>query len=182
RSNREEKQSASVMLKSNDGWQQQGAGAKKGTRPSSSAPAVREIDVEGLKKLLALDEKRPRPLLINFWATWCEPCRAEFPDMVKIDDDYRSRGLQLIAVSIDDVSEINTSVPKFLEEMRASMPVYLLNTLEPEAAITYVDPQWSGSLPATFLYDAKGKIVFKHVGRIKPLELRAAIDKVLSDK
>src|SRR5918912_2067253 len=90
------------------------ADGKAGT--SAQAPAVREIDVEGLKKLLEVDEKGGRPLLVNFWATWCEPCRAEFPDLIKIDDEYRSRGLDFIAISIDDVSEINTTVPKFLKE------------------------------------------------------------------
>ncbi len=149
---------------------------------SQQAPAVREIDVEGLKKLVARDGNKPRPLLISFWATWCEPCRAEFPDLVKIDAEFRPRGLDFIAVSIDDVSEINTTVPKFLKEMRARMPAYLLNTLEPEAAIQFVDPQWSGSLPATFLYDAKGKLVFKHLGRINTDELRTAIKTVISDK
>ena len=143
---------------------------------------VREIDVEGLKKLLARDGKQARPLLINFWATWCEPCRAEFPDLVKIDNEYRGRNLDFVIVSIDDVSEINTSVPGFLKEMRATMPAYLLNTLEPEAAINYVDPKWGGSLPATFLYDAQGKVVFKHMGRINADELRSAIKAVISDK
>lgn len=160
--------------------QQQQSGAKSGAQ--TKAPVVREIDVAGLKKLLAREGKAARPLLLNFWATWCEPCRAEFPDLVKIDDEYRSRGLDFIAVSIDDVSEIKTTVPRFLEEMRATMPAYLLNTPEPDAAIAYVDAQWSGSLPATFLYDAQGKVVFRHLGRIKPDELRAAIRTVISDK
>jgi thiol-disulfide isomerase/thioredoxin len=158
----------------------QQSGVKKGAEPS--APMVREIDVEGLKKLLARDGKQARPLLINFWATWCEPCRAEFPDLVKIDNEYRGRNLDFVIVSIDDVSEINTSVPGFLKEMRATMPAYLLNTLEPEAAINYVDPKWGGSLPATFLYDAQGKVVFKHMGRINADELRSAIKAVISDK
>lgn len=162
--------------------QQQKAGAKRSAAASSSAPAVREIDVEGLKKLLAREGKNGRPLLVNFWATWCEPCRAEFPDLVKIDEEYRKRGLEFIAVSIDDVSEIGTTVPRFLKEMRASMPSYLLNTPEPEAAIQFVDPRWSGSLPATFLYDAQGKVVFRHLGRIKPDELRAAINTVINEK
>jgi thiol-disulfide isomerase/thioredoxin len=148
----------------------------------ASAPTVREIDVEGLKKLLARDGNPGRPLLVNFWATWCEPCRAEFPDLVKINNEYRGRGLDFIAVSIDDVSEINTTVPRFLKDVRANMPAYLLNTLEPEAAINYVDPQWGGSLPATFLYDARGKVVFKHMGRIKPDELRTAIKAVITNK
>lgn len=180
RPNEEENERASVIVESYRVLQRRQAGAK--SRARSRARVVREVDVEGLKKLLERDGKEARPLLLNFWATWCEPCRAEFPDLVKIDGDYRKRGLNFIAVSIDDVSEINTTVPKFLKEMRALMPVYLLNTLEPEAAIQFVDPQWSGSLPATFLYDAQGKLVFKHMGRIKPLELRAAIKTVISDK
>ena len=164
--------------------QQDGAGSKQQSGAQKSEPAkpivVREIDVAGLKRLLERKgQTPPRPLLINFWATWCEPCRAEFPDLVQIDKEYRARGLDFIAVSIDEATEMTTTVPRFLQEMRAEMPAYLLNTPEPEAAIFAVDPQWSGSLPATFLYDAQGRIVFKHLGRIKPEELRAAINKVI---
>jgi hypothetical protein len=62
--------------------------------------------------------------------------------------------------------------------MRAGMPAYLLNTNnEPEAAISAVDPTWQGELPATFLFDARGQIVFKHTGRIKTDEVRVAIEK-----
>lgn len=149
---------------------------------TSPAPVVREIDFAGLKKLLSREANPRRPLLVNFWATWCEPCRAEFPDLVKIDSEYRGRGLEFITISIDEVSEINSTVPRFLKEMRASMPAYLLNTLEQDAAIEFVDPQWAGSLPATFLYDAEGKVIFKHMGRIKPDELRAALKTVISEK
>jgi thiol-disulfide isomerase/thioredoxin len=165
------------------GWNLEPVTYQKSGGQQASVPAVREIDVEGLKKLLARGGKGGgRPLLVNFWATWCEPCRVEFPDLVKIDNEYRARGLDFIAISIDDISEINTTVPRFLKDVRATMPAYLLNTLEPEAAINYVDPQWGGSLPATFLYDAQGKVVFKHMGRIKPDELRAAIKAVMSDR
>ena len=57
------------------------------------------------------------------------------------------------------------------------MPVVLLTVNDPEPAIHLVDPTWQGDMPATFLYDKEGKIVFKHFGKIKPDELRAAIDK-----
>jgi thiol-disulfide isomerase/thioredoxin len=161
---------------------QKAGGQNKRAGTTASAVVVREVDVVGLKKLLSREGKNGRPLLVNFWATWCEPCRAEFPDLVKIDDEYRGRGLEFIAVSLDEVSEINTTVPQFLKEMRARMPAYLLNTTEPEAAIQFVDPRWSGTLPATFLFDAQGKVVFNHKGRIKPDELRSAINTVISDK
>lgn len=138
---------------------------------------VRVIDLDGLKKLLQRDSKDTRPLLINFWATWCDPCREEFPDLVMVDKDYRNKGLNFIAISLDDVNDIKTAVPKFLTEMKAEMPVVLLNVNDPEPAIKAVDATWDGQLPATFLYDKDGKIVFKHFGKIQPDELRAAIDK-----
>lgn len=164
------------------------AKSKQPTAPQASRTntptnklVVREIDAAGLTKLLARDSAQPRPLLVNFWATWCGPCREEFPDLVRIDEQYRPRGLEFITVSLDEVTEINTTVPQFLQEMRAgALPAYLLHAAEPEEAINAVDTSWDGQLPATFLYDARGKLIFKHMGRIKPAELRAAIEKVMS--
>jgi hypothetical protein len=66
--------------------------------------------------------------------------------------------------------------------MKATMSVVLLNVNDPEPAIHTVDPNWQGDMPATFLYDRDGKVVFKHFGRIKPDELRAAIDKEVGSK
>lgn len=150
---------------------------------SATAPEVRQIDLEGLKKLLQRDPKDTRPLLVNFWATWCDPCREEFPDLVKLDEDYRSKNLNFVSVSLDDVTDITTEVPKFLNQMKAAMPVVLLDVKDPEPAIKFVDPTWDGQMPATFLYDKDGKIVYKHFGRINANELRAAVDKqVTSNK
>ena len=145
------------------------------------APAVVAVDAEGLQALLKRDDaKSAKPLLVNYWATWCDPCRDEFPDLVKIDAEYRPKGLAFIAVTLDDLADIKTGVPKFLRQMHAQMPVYLLNLSDPEPAIRVVDPKWGGALPATFLYNAKGEVVYKSLGRIKVEELRAAIDKVMS--
>jgi len=143
---------------------------------------VREIDLDGLKKILGRDPKDPRPLLINFWATWCDGCREEFPDLVKIDNDYRDKGLNFVSVSLDEVSDIKTEVPKFLKSMNARMNVVLLNVKDPEPAIHAVDATWDGALPATYLYDKDGKVVFKYFGAIKPAELRSAIDRQLGSK
>src|SRR5713226_3799086 len=141
---------------------------------------VREIDLDGLKKILQRDPKDTRPLLVNFWATWCDPCREEFPDLVKVDADYPAKRLNFVAVSLDDITDIKTAVPKFLKEMNATMPVVLLNVNDPEPAIHAVDEKWDGQLPATFLFDKDGKVVFKHFGRIQADELRGAIDKAVS--
>lgn len=143
---------------------------------------VREINLEGLQRLLGRKGQPARPLLVNFWATWCEPCRDEFPDLVQIDKEYRARGLEFVTVSLDDVAEIKTTVPQFLREMRATMPTYLLNVPDPEPAIKWVDAEWGGGLPATYLYDAQGQLVFKHNGRVRAEELRPALDKVTGGK
>ncbi|HEX8131655.1 MAG TPA: TlpA disulfide reductase family protein [Pyrinomonadaceae bacterium] len=160
------------------------ATAKRGRTGEAALMRVTEIDGAGLKNLLQRgDAQTARPLLINFWATWCIPCRKEFPDLVKIDADYRGRGLEFVLVSADDVSDIKTTVPKFLREMRAtSIPAYLLNATETEAAIAQVDPTWGGELPATFLFDRQGKLAYKHFGIIKDAELRAEIEKVMSNE
>jgi thiol-disulfide isomerase/thioredoxin len=143
-------------------------------------PVARAINAEEMRTLLKRDGNHP--LLVNYWATWCDPCRDEFPDLVKIDKDYRARGLDFIAITLDDMADINTAVPKFLREMKATMPVYLLNVADPEPAITAVDREWGGALPATFLYNNKGEVVYKHFGRIKADELRAAIEKLVGSK
>jgi thiol-disulfide isomerase/thioredoxin len=145
-------------------------------------PVVKEINAEGLKKLLQRDASDPRPLLINFWATWCGPCREEFPDLVRIDNDYRKRNLDFVIVSLDDPLAIKTTVPRFLQRMRARMPAYLLNEMEPNAAINAVDPEWAGGMPATFLLDRNGQVVYKHLGPVKPEELRREIEKVMSNE
>ncbi len=171
--------SLSIILLSNFAASAQSRKRKSG---AAKSPAVKEINVESLTSLLKRDSAPPRPLLVNFWATWCDPCREEFPDLVKIDQQYRPQGLDFIAVSLDDLADIKTEVPKFLREMRATMPAYLLNVPDPEMAINAVDPKWSGALPATFLYDAQGAVVFKHFGRVNAVELRAAIEKLVSNR
>ena len=148
-----------------------------GAKPPAPPTVVSPIDTDALKGLLS--QQRQKPLLVNFWATFCDPCRDEFPDLVKIDKDYGSQSLEFFTVSLDDMSDINTEVPKFLDTMKAKMPAYLLNVNDPEPAINAVDKMWRGDLPATFLYNEKGEVVYKHIGRVNIAELREAIDKVV---
>ncbi|HEX8293995.1 MAG TPA: TlpA disulfide reductase family protein, partial [Pyrinomonadaceae bacterium] len=149
----------------------------------ASPPKVTEIDEAALKSLLGAGAGRTRPLLVNFWATWCVPCREEFPDLVKIRRQYTAEQLDFILVSLDDPSDIDKAVPEFLSEARATaFPSYLLHAADESVAINVVDQTWSGELPATFLYDRSGNVAFKHKGRVKPAELRAALDAALKDR
>jgi thiol-disulfide isomerase/thioredoxin len=149
----------------------------RAAKPQAPLPVVSAIDTEALKGLIT--QQRQRPLLVNFWATFCDPCRDEFPDLVKIDKDYRPNSLDFVTVSLDDIDQIKTDVPKFLSSMKATMPAYLLNTTDPEPAINFIDRRWQGDLPATYLYNEKGEVVYKHIGRVNTAELREAIEKAV---
>ena len=157
--------------------QKSGRTAKLASSPATASVKIETIDTDGLKALIT--KQKEKPLLVNFWATWCIPCREEFPDLVKLDGEFRPKALNFVTVSLDDVSEIKTGVPKFLTEMKATMPTYLLDVKDPEPAINAVDPKWQGDLPATFLYNEKGEVVFKHFGRVNTAELREAIAKLV---
>ncbi len=137
---------------------------------------VTQIDIEGLKKLIKPNGK---PLLINFWATWCDPCREEFPDLVKVHAAYRGK-IDFITVSLDDLADIAGGVPKFLAEMKAEMPAYLLHTPDESAAIAMVSKDWNGNLPMTILITASGDVAYVRKGKIRYEAVTVEIDKTLA--
>lgn len=143
---------------------------------ASSLPRVKQIDIEGLRKLL---KPNGRPLLVNFWATWCDPCREEFPDLVRIDDEFRGK-IDFVTVSLDDLAEINAGVPRFLREMNSNIPAYLLRTPDESAAISMVSKDWSGNLPLTILFAADGNIAYQRMGRLKHAVAKVEIERVLT--
>ena len=139
-------------------------------------PKITRIDGEALKELLKPEGK---PRLINFWATWCDPCREEFPDLVKLDIEFKSR-IDFLTVSLDDLAEIDRDVPVFLQSMKAEMPPYLLKTPEEDAAISAVSKDWKGGLPYTILIAPDGTRVYFKQGKIKIPEMRAQINALLA--
>jgi thiol-disulfide isomerase/thioredoxin len=120
-----------------------------------------------------------RPLLVNFWATWCEPCREEFPDLVKIDADYKGK-IDVVTISLDFIEDIETNVPKFLAEMKAEMPAYLLVSADESAIIGSIRKDWNGGLPFTVIYGADGQATYFKEGKFKTDILRAEIEKVVN--
>ena len=141
-------------------------------------PKVTAVNTIALTNLLKREGENAKPLLINFWATWCDPCREEFPDLVKLDTAYRGK-IDFITVSLDDLADINTLVPKFLTEVKAQMPAYLLKTADESAAITMVAKDWSGNLPMTVLFAPSGETAYVRMGKVKYDTVTAEIDKIL---
>lgn len=145
-------------------------------RPTTNlaAPDVIQIDDAGLRALL---KPNGRPRLINFWATWCGPCREEFPDLVQIAAKYKDK-IDVVTVSWDEPSEIDGAVPQFLGEMQSDSPAYLLKTSDQDAAITLVSPDWQGALPFTILLDRNGETVYSKQAKFDKDILTAAIEKL----
>jgi len=149
------------------------------TKPrAANPPRVTQIDDARIKQLLSPGGK---PRLVNFWATWCGPCREEFPDLVKIDAEYRGK-IDFLTVSLDFIEEIDTTVPTFLSEMNAEMPTYLLTSADENTLISSIAKDWSGALPFTILYNEKGEITYTRQGKVSPETLKEEIEKTLGEK
>ena len=129
-------------------------------RPSSSR--VRQIDEHQLTALL--QAQRGKPVVLNFWATWCEPCVAEFPDLVRLAREQSGR-LQVIAVSIDVEEDRDAKVIPFLQQQDAPFVSYLKRAKDDEAFINHIDSTWSGAIPATFIYRADGSLAMRLIGQ-----------------
>ncbi len=101
-------------------------------------------------------ESGARAVLINLWATWCGPCREEFPGLVRVAHKYQGQGLKVILVSADDDKDM-AEIKKFLAEEGVDFPAYI-KAEKDQPFIDGLGKQWTGALPATFLYDGSGKL------------------------
>ena len=96
-------------------------------------------------------------MLLNFWATWCVPCREEFPDLSRLQKAHGPQGLQVIGVSTD-FAKAMPAVERFLSDQKPSFPNYhKRNRGDDQDFINAVDKGWSGELPFSVLYDRDGR-------------------------
>jgi len=129
---------------------------------SASELVVETINVEKLNEVLS--NRNGKPLLINVWATWCVPCREEFPDLVEISKKYKTK-IDFVGISVDFPEEIDSKVIPFLEKHNAGFTNFIVDVKDPEDFINLLNADWSGAIPATFLYDKNGKQLKYHLGK-----------------
>ena len=143
----------------------------------AAAPAGLEpLDQAGYLKLI--EARRGSVVLVNFWATWCEPCRQEMPALAALARKWGGSGLVVITVSADE-PEQEEAARKFLEQSGIPMPGYIKRTSSDEDFINAVDSKWSGALPALFLYDRQGRKSASLIGENEPADVEAAIRKLM---
>jgi thiol-disulfide isomerase/thioredoxin len=134
------------------------------------------IDETGFQKLVAAH--KGKVVLYNFWATWCEPCRAEMPQLIKLQAKLKARGFELVTISADE-PEQELDAEKVLKQFGSPSPAYRKQAKKDEQFINAIDPQWSGALPALFLYDRAGRKVRSFIGETEMATVEAAIQKLL---
>lgn len=144
----------------------------------SAAEPVKLIKPEQYRPRIVATRKG-RVLLVNFWATWCEPCRAEMPELVSAAKGFRSSELAVVLVSVDTKKTATTDVPKFLKSLNVPFVCYLAKTHDPQLFIDAVDTAWDGSLPYTLVYGRDGKPAVKLQGAQTGSAFAAAVRKAL---
>ena len=130
-------------------------------------------DLFGAEQSLA--QYRGRIVILNFWATYCVPCRTEMPDLSAIQNEFAALGVQVIGASTDEASD-RPKVLKFIKEVKINFPVWL--------GATSADMLRFGvgtALPATVIIDKNGKVYKTISGVVSQADLRTAVEKLLED-
>jgi thiol-disulfide isomerase/thioredoxin len=132
------------------------------------APEFKAKDLDG--KDVSLDGFKGKVVLLNFWATWCGPCRAEIPSLIQLQTKYRDE-MQIVGMNVDDEDE--TEVRAFVMGEGINYPVVMTS---PQVRLAYGG---IGALPTVFIINTEGRVVQKHIGLFNPAlyetEIRALL-------
>ena len=151
------------------------AGQQASKPPAAHDPEI--IDAQGYQKLL--DSYHGKPLLVTFWATWCEPCRDEYPMLNELAKEYAPKGLHVVGVNLDDDGDL-ILMRRFMARYKPVFPNYREIKGEESAFVGVVLPGWNGAIPASFFYAKDGRQIGHLLGENNRDTYEAAIRMVLS--
>ncbi len=150
-----------------------GNGCKGETESGPVAPSFSLPDIDG--KIISLEDFRGSPVLIDFWATWCPPCRMSIPELVRLQEEYREKGLVILGLSMDDPDQAPDSYLRaFKEKYKINYPILRVNR---QVILDYFGLE-TPAIPTMFVVDANGRVVSKIVG-FRPRALRDSIRKLI---
>jgi thiol-disulfide isomerase/thioredoxin len=155
-------------------WSDKRPWVKEGLEKWAREPVTLETADEAAVRALARNEGGKKLRLVNVWATWCGPCKIEFPDLVSIHRIYRGREFEAVTVNADDPAKREAALA-FLKEQQASTRNFAFDKGDPYALIEAVDPKWQGALPHTIVVAPGGEVVYRSEGAFDTLKLRKAI-------
>lgn len=140
---------------------------------STAKECLPDVGYEGLnKELYSRADLKDKVVVVNFWATWCGPCKKEIPAFNQVYTEYKGKGVVMLGVlfdnQVDDVGLLN-----FMSDFEMSYPIVRADRKVLEA---YEYPR---ALPTTFVFDRKGHLVVEHKGPMSDADLRGLLDKLL---
>jgi thiol-disulfide isomerase/thioredoxin len=138
------------------------AGVMMGLAQTSTAPKdPAMIDAKGYQQLLA--KYKGQPLVVTFWATWCEPCRDEYPMLNELAKQYAPKGLKVVGISLDQDGDL-ILMRRFLARYKPVFPSYRKVKGDEDAFANGVMQGWNGAIPASFFYAKDGAQIGHLVG------------------
>ena len=142
-----------------------------------SPEQVEPISAEDFERVL--DFHRGKVILVNLWATWCIPCVQELPDLNLLQERYRDRGLEVLAVSFDEADTLEEKVRPFFAKRAPELVSYLQSEDDQYDFVAVLSDEWFGALPTTFILDRQGEVVLSQAGRMLYVELEREIISLL---
>jgi cytochrome c biogenesis protein CcmG/thiol:disulfide interchange protein DsbE len=142
-----------------------------GDASATKAPDFFATGLDG--RLLDSAALKGKVVAVNFWATWCPPCRAEIPDFLAVYEANKDKGLEILGFSVDDIPP--AQLKDFIDQFKITYPV----AFAPESVIKAFAP--GQYIPTTFLIDKKGNIRHKQVGAMDKASLAEWVDRLLKE-
>ena len=141
-----------------------------------ASSALIPLDEDGFHRLIA--EHHGRVVLVDFWATWCAPCREELPKLVALHATYQAKGLDFVTISCDE-PEQEAEAAGFVVRQGAPGPHYIRKAKDDDKFINSIDRKWSGALPALFVFDRSGRQIQSFIGESDLKQLDAVLKTLL---
>jgi len=132
------------------------------------APAFEVTSLDGTT--ISLDSLKGKVILVNFWATWCPPCRAEIPDFIETYSELKDKGLEILGFSVDDLPE--AELKKFVEQAKMNYPVALVGK---DVVAAFKPGQY---IPTSIFIDKNGNIRKRHVGKLEKSDLMKVFEEL----